>query len=91
MQPVGTDSQPLTVTLTNNGNATMNIKGLPSTAPPFSVQSTTCEATLAAKADCTISVTFDPTSKGAQTGTLSVTDDAPDSPQTVNLKGTGAK
>jgi len=86
-QPVGTDSQPQTVTLTNTGNETLNIEGIAST-PPFS-QSNTCGVTLAAKASCTIFVTFDPSSKGAQTGTLSVTDDAPGSPQMVNLRGTG--
>lgn len=87
-QLAGTDGQPQTVTLTNTGNETLNITGIAAT-PPFSQQSSTCGSTLAAKANCTIFVTFDPSSKGAQTGTVSVADDAPGSPQIVNLMGTG--
>jgi hypothetical protein len=46
-------------------------------------------ATLASGLYCTISVTFTPTAGGARAGTLTVTDDAPDSPQTAPLSGTG--
>jgi hypothetical protein len=87
-QPAGIASPPQTVTLTNTGNRTLNITGTPTTGP-FSTQPGTCGSTLAAKANCAISIIFDPSTKGPQTGTLSVTDDAPGSPQMVNLKGTG--
>jgi len=85
---VGTGSPPQTVTLTNTGNQTLNIAGIAPTGP-FSMQSNTCGSTFAAKASCTIAVVLDPTTKGAQTGMPSVTDNAPGSPQVVNLKGTG--
>ena len=44
---------------------------------------------MAAGASCAISVVFTPTATGTRTGTLSVTDDASGSPQTVSLSGTG--
>jgi hypothetical protein len=40
-------------------------------------------------ASCTISVTFRPTIKGALTGSIYLIDNAPDSPQSVPLAGTG--
>jgi hypothetical protein len=46
-------------------------------------------ATLASGLYCTISLTVTPTVGGALAGTLTVTDDAPDSPQTAALSGTG--
>jgi hypothetical protein len=45
--------------------------------------------TLAAGSTCTISVTFDPQSLGSLPGTLTVTDNASNSPQTASLSGTG--
>jgi hypothetical protein len=56
---------------------------------PDYAATTTCGATLAAGATCTISVTFDPQSTGSLPGTLSVSDNASNSPQTATLTGTG--
>jgi hypothetical protein len=42
-----------------------------------------------AKATCTISVTFNPTQTGTQTGQLIVQDSASNNPQKSNLAGTG--
>jgi hypothetical protein len=44
---------------------------------------------LAAKAYCTIQVTFTPTVVGGQSGTLTIVDNAPASPHTVGLGGVG--
>jgi hypothetical protein len=44
---------------------------------------------VAAGSSCTISVTFTPTTINTRTGTVSITDNAPASPQTVALTGTG--
>src|ERR1700731_4241513 len=52
-------------------------------------QTNTCDSSVAAGASCTIDVAFNPTKIGSRTGTLSITDNAPGSPQTVSLKGTG--
>jgi len=55
----------------------------------FAVSSTTCAGTLAVGQNCAISVTFTPTILGTATGTLTLTDNAPNSPQTIALTGTG--
>ncbi|HXH48546.1 MAG TPA: alpha/beta fold hydrolase [Terriglobia bacterium] len=75
------------VTLTNTGNASLTITGVTISAN-FS-QTNNCGSNLAANSGCTIDVTFTPTTTGSLTGTLSVADNATDSPQTVSLTGTG--
>ncbi|MGH9359853.1 MAG: hypothetical protein ACRD1O_11870 [Terriglobia bacterium] len=40
-------------------------------------------------AGCNVSVTFNPTTVGTATGTLTITDNAASSPQTISLTGTG--
>lgn len=93
-----TTSSPRTVTLTNTGHAVLNISsigtgetpGCPVSAPlsDFS-DTTTCGSTLAVGLHCNILVKFTPQVAGARSGTLSIVDDAADSPQTVLLTGTG--
>jgi hypothetical protein len=85
---VGFTSAAKNVTLTNRQSVTLNLSSIsPSTG--FAVSSTTCGASLAAGANCTISVTFSATAIGSVTGTLTVTDDAINSPQTASLSGSG--
>ena len=87
-QNVGTTSAAKTFTLANN--APVDLTGIAiSTTGHFAVSATTCEATLIAKATCTISVTFSPTVIGTQTGQLIVQDSASNNPQKSNLTGTG--
>jgi hypothetical protein len=52
-------------------------------------QTNNCGSTLAAASSCIINVTFTPSAAGSASGTLSVTDDAAGSPQTVSLSGAG--
>jgi hypothetical protein len=85
-QSVGTASSPLSVTLSNYGTATLNIESIAATAD-FG-ETDTCGASLASGASCPINVTFTPGATGSVTGTLSVTDNALGSPQTVSLSGT---
>jgi hypothetical protein len=86
-QNVNVASAAQSLTLTNSGTATLNITSIVASAPY--AQTTTCGATVAAGANCSISVTFTPPATGSQPGTITVTDDAATSPQTVNLTGTG--
>src|SRR5256885_11239157 len=86
--PIGQTSSPQTVTLTNIGTATLNISSI-TTSGDYHISNNTCGATVAAGANCAVSVTFTPTKKGKRSGTLSFTDNAPNSPQIVALKGTG--
>jgi len=86
--PHRTYQSPLTVTLTNTGNATLNISGI-SANLDYHISTNTCGRTLAAGANCSVSVTFTPTAKNTRQGTLTFNDNAPNSPQTVALSGTG--
>ena len=85
-QNVGTTSAAQTVTITNAQSAAMTISSI--VASSGFAQTNTCGTSLAGKASCTISVTFHPTVAGAQTGTITITDNAAGSPQTVALSGT---
>src|SRR5207245_1491643 len=53
-------------------------------------ETNTCGSSVAAGANCTISVTFTPTAAGSRTGTVKFTDNAGGSPQSVGLTGTGS-
>jgi hypothetical protein len=81
-----------TVTLTNNLTVALNISSLAFSNSEFALDpSTTCPSsgTLAANSTCKIGLTFTPTALGAQSGTLTVTSSANNSPQTVTLSGIG--
>ncbi len=86
-QTVGTVSPPQTIILTNSGVSTLTINTIVASGD-YAVTST-CTTTIAAGKKCSITVTFAPTAAGTRTGTVSVTDNAPDSPQAVSLTGTG--
>ena len=86
-QLVGTTSPAQTVTLTNTGTSALTITSIATTGD--FAQTNTCGSSVTAGASCTISVTFTPTTINARTGTVVVTDNAPASPQTVTLSGTG--
>ncbi len=80
------------VTLANSGTAAITISGIALTgANPgdFVIFSKTCGTSLAAAASCTANILFAPTVAGARSATLSFTDTATNSPQTVALTGTG--
>jgi len=86
-QAVGTSSTAQSVTLSNTGSAALSITGI--TASGDSSQTNTCGSSVAANANCTLSVTFNPTAAGTRTGAVTIADDAVGSPQTVPLTGTG--
>jgi hypothetical protein len=89
-QVVGTLSPAQTVTLSNTGNASLNITGIALTGP--FVQSNNCGASLAASASCSINVGYQPTTLiNPQLGTLTITDNSTGiagTKQVVNLSGT---
>src|SRR5208337_2988342 len=86
-QFVGTTGPAENLTVTNNGDVPLNISSVQASAQFGG--SNGCTSSLAVGVSCTISVSFDPSAAGLQTGTLTVTDNAADSPQTVALSGTG--
>lgn len=85
-QLVGTTSGSQTLTLTNPGPATLTISSIAASGDFH--QSNNCGSSLGATS-CTINVTFTPTATGARGGTLTVTDNASNSPQSATLSGTG--
>jgi hypothetical protein len=87
-QAAGTTSAAQTLTLTSSGTAALTITSIVITGD-FS-QTNTCPHSLAAGAACTISVSFAPTVAGTRTGTLTITDNGPTSPQVVSLGGSGS-
>jgi hypothetical protein len=88
---VGSTATAMSTTLSNTGNAVLNISGITLSGANTSdfAETTSCGTTLAAGKTCTISATFTPASAASFTTTISVTDDATGSPQTVTLTGTG--
>jgi hypothetical protein len=87
-QYVGTSGLPQSATVTNNGNAPLSITSVTTSATDFGTLNA-CGSTVAAGSSCAIGVFFDPTASGARPGTLTINDNAPGSPHTVALNGTG--
>ncbi|PYU92591.1 MAG: hypothetical protein DMG25_11805, partial [Acidobacteria bacterium] len=88
-QTVGTASAAQAVTLSNTGNATLTISSLTIGGDFAFAGSGTCGSSVAAGASCAISVDFAPTTTGTRTGTVTITDNASNSPQTISLTGSG--
>ena len=86
-QSVGSSSAAQPVTLSNTGNQILTL--VLSVSANFT-ETDNCGMSLAASASCTINVSFAPTTSGTLTGTLSIADNATDSPQTVSLSGTAS-
>ncbi len=89
---VGLTSVVHKVTLTNVGTTALTISSIAVTgaeAADFPETATTCGSSLAAAASCTVSLTFKPSTTGARSANLTVTDNAAGSPQQVPLSGTG--
>jgi hypothetical protein len=85
LQLVGTTSPAQPVKLSNFGTEALNITSIVASGD-FS-QKNDCGSNLPPLGTCTINVIFVPTRRGHRTGTLTITDNAPDSPQKVNLTG----
>jgi hypothetical protein len=84
----GQSSTAQPVTVTNSSSYAISAVSL-AAAAPFSVTQNTCTGGLAAGANCTASVVFQPSAAGSATGALTVTSSAVATPATVPLSGTG--
>jgi hypothetical protein len=73
--------------MTNNGTATLTITSIAASGDYG--QTNNCGSSLGAGLSCTITVSFTPTTSGVRTGSVSITDNAPGSPQSVPLNGRG--
>ncbi len=92
-QFIGMSSTAQTITLSSTGGAALSISSLAiggSNAGDFAEIADTCGSPVAAGGKCTIEVTFTPSTAGQRAATLSITDNASGSPQSVSLSGTGS-
>lgn len=78
-----------TVTLTSTGNTSVTIKSI-TASPNFTITNNQCGTSIGSPFSCTMTVGFTPlatTAPGSLTGTLTIVDNAPGSPQVVKLSG----
>jgi Abnormal spindle-like microcephaly-assoc'd, ASPM-SPD-2-Hydin/Protein of unknown function (DUF1573) len=78
-----------TITVTNTGTAALTIENLAVTGNAYSASGLVTPATIAVGNAASFSVLFAPTTAGSQTGTVSISSDAPNSPNVLSLSGTG--
>ena len=78
-----------TFTLTNTGTASLTISQLAVSGAGYSVSGLATPKTLAAGASATFSAVFAPTTAGNLSGSVAISSNAPNSPATVSLTGTG--
>jgi len=83
---VGSNSSQ-TITLNNTGNATLNISAATINGTGYTMSLT--PTSINAGSSTTFSVTFTPTTGGSASGTISITSNAPNSPATIAVSGTG--
>jgi hypothetical protein len=90
-QVIGTTSTTKTVNLTNSQMVVLNLSA-PTITGEFAVApGGSCATTLAARSSCSYLVAFTPTGAGTRLGSLSINDDASNSPQQVSLSGGGVQ
>ena len=77
------------VTLTNSGSASITISNVSMSGPGFTVSGVSSGLILAAGKTATLDVTFAPTASGSDTGSVTVTSNATNSPAKISLSGTG--
>ena len=87
---VGLGSTAQVITLTNNGGVALAIGSVVASGD-FALLpgSNTCGSSLSPAAVCTVQIVFTPSVAGSRTGTATFTDNAANSPQIVQLSGTG--
>jgi len=88
----GTTSAPMTITVTNTGNSNLTVTSVGisgANGSDFQETNTCTSGSVAPQATCAINVTFTPSIAGTENATVTVTDNAPNSPETTTLTGVG--
>jgi hypothetical protein len=80
-----------TVTLTNSGAASLTISQATATGAGFSISGLATPKTLTSGQSASFTAQFAPTAGGSATGTISIVSNAPNSPTTISMTGTGAQ
>lgn len=92
-QAIGISSDPQTFTLSNTGDAALEVDDVSvsgSNAGDFATSADSCSgASVEPGANCTVDVTFTPTASGTRSATLSFSHNADGSPHQAALTGTG--
>ncbi len=86
--PVGTTANKTTVLVSNFRSTPLSVTKIATTAG--FPQTNNCPASLAPGLICEVNIRFAPTTPGVHTGTITVTDGDPTSPQVATLVGTGS-
>lgn len=86
---IDTPTLPQPITLTNGGLVALTISSIAVDNPDFT-QTNNCGASVAPHQSCSIHLVFKPSQPTAETATLTITDNASNSPQTVALTGIGS-
>jgi hypothetical protein len=89
-QAIGSTSSPQSVTLANLQSVPLNITGVAASGDYGETDNCVNSSPIAPSGTCSISVTFKPTASGTRTGQVTVTDDALNSPQVVNMTDSGS-
>lgn len=76
-----------TVTLTSTGTAPLNVSAIAVSGAEFSVTQTSLPATLQPNQKLVLTVVYEPTGAGSDSGTLTITSNDPAGPATVSLGG----
>jgi FtsP/CotA-like multicopper oxidase with cupredoxin domain len=92
--PINTVSAPQTVTVTNTGTVPLVFTSIALGGPNAARFTQTNNCTIGGtgldpNSSCTVTITFRPNRRAARSATLTIRDNAPNSPQTVALTGTG--
>ncbi len=87
----GNSSSPQPVTLTNVGSAQLAISSITVSGGNSGdfAQTNNCGSTLPPNGTCTVNVTFTPSDTGQRGSSVAISDNAPGSPHTIGLSGTG--
>jgi hypothetical protein len=87
-QQLGVVGTPQSITATNEGTVPLTFSSIVASGD-FSETDNCTKAPLQPTTNCVINVTYTPTTAGSSVGALTLTDNAPGSPQVVLLTGTG--
>ena len=87
-QQLGVPGTPQPITATNDGTVPLTFSSIVASGD-FSETDNCTKAPLQPTTNCVINVTYTPTTAGSSVGALTLTDNAPGSPQVVLLTGTG--
>jgi len=86
----GAVGTPTTIVVTNSGTGALNITSVvvAGTNPKDFSTTNSCSGSIASMGTCNIVVNFTPSDSGALSETITITDNAPTSPQVINVSGT---